>query len=85
MFCTSIPIEDPSADVMKVVEDYSAWLAAPGVPNFFIDAQPGSILVHQRNVCRPWPNQQDVTTLTSPEPSLQVSHRPWPARQFVSR
>ena len=47
---------------MKVVEDYSAWLAKSDVPKLFINADPGSILVgRQREVCRAWPNQTEVT------------------------
>ena len=57
-----IPIEGEPADVVKVVEDYSAWLAASDVPKLFINADPGSILVgRQRELCRSWPNQQEVT------------------------
>ncbi len=45
-----------------VVEDYSAWLAASDLPKLFINAEPGSILVgRQREVCRAWPNQTEVT------------------------
>ena len=47
---------------MKVVEDYSAWLATSDMPKLFINADPGSILVgRQREVCRAWPNQTEVT------------------------
>ena len=57
-----IPVEGEPADVVKVVEDYSAWLAKSDVPKLFINADPGSILVgRQREVCRAWPNQQEVT------------------------
>ena len=57
-----IPIEGEPADVVQVVEDYSAWLAASDVPKLFINADPGSILVgRQREVCRAWPNQTEVT------------------------
>src|SRR3954447_14071544 len=57
-----IPIEGEPADVVKVVEDYSAWLAGSDVPKLFINAEPGSILVgRQREVCRTWPNQQEIT------------------------
>jgi haloalkane dehalogenase len=45
-----------------VVEDYAAWLAASDVPKLFINADPGSILVgRQRELCRAWPNQTEVT------------------------
>jgi haloalkane dehalogenase len=57
-----IPIEGEPADVVKVVEDYSAWLAKSDVPKLFINAEPGSILVgRQREVCRRWPNQTEIT------------------------
>lgn len=57
-----IPVEGQPADVVAVVEDYSAWLAASKMPKLFINADPGSILVgRQREVCRAWPNQTEVT------------------------
>jgi haloalkane dehalogenase len=57
-----IPIEGQPADVVAVVEDYSAWLAQSAIPKLFINAEPGSILVgRQREVCRGWPNQTEVT------------------------
>jgi haloalkane dehalogenase len=57
-----IPIEGAPADVVAVVEDYSAWLAQSQVPKLFINAEPGSILVgRQREVCRRWPNQTEIT------------------------
>ncbi|MEZ5853533.1 MAG: haloalkane dehalogenase [Hyphomicrobiaceae bacterium] len=57
-----IPIDGEPADVVKVVEDYSTWLAASPIPKLFINAEPGSILVgRQREICRGWPNQTEVT------------------------
>ena len=57
-----IPIEGEPADVVQTVERYSAWLAASDVPKLFINAEPGSILVgRQREICRRWPNQSEVT------------------------
>ena len=57
-----IPIEGQPADVVKAVEEYSRWLARGDVPKLFINADPGSILVgRQREVCRAWPNQTEVT------------------------
>ena len=57
-----IPIEGKHADVMKVVENSAAWLADTDVPKLFINADPGSILVgRQRELCRAWPNQTEVT------------------------
>ena len=57
-----IPIEGEPADVVKVVEDYSAWLAQSDIPKLFINAEPGSILTgRQRELCRRWPNQTEIT------------------------
>ena len=57
-----IPIEGEPADVVKTVAEYSAWLAASKVPKLFVNADPGSILVgRQRELCRRWPNQTEVT------------------------
>jgi haloalkane dehalogenase len=56
-----IPIEGQPEDVVAVVEDYSAWLAASPIPKLFINGEPGSILVgRQREICRAWPNQVEV-------------------------
>jgi haloalkane dehalogenase len=57
-----IPIEGQPAEVVKVVEDYAAWLANSDVAKLFINADPGSILVgRQREFCRNWLNQTEVT------------------------
>ena len=46
----------------SVVESYSQWLATSVVPKLFINAEPGSILIgRQREICRAWPNQTEVT------------------------
>jgi haloalkane dehalogenase len=57
-----IPIDGSPADVVAVVADYSNWLASSEVPKLFINAEPGSILVgRQREFCRGWPNQSELT------------------------
>lgn len=57
-----IPIEGQPADVVQIVKDYGDWLSKTDVPKLFINAEPGSILVgRQREFCRTWPNQQEVT------------------------
>jgi haloalkane dehalogenase len=41
---------------------YNQFLAASPIPKLFINADPGFILVgRQREFCRTWPNQQEVT------------------------
>jgi haloalkane dehalogenase len=57
-----LPIDGQPADVVKIVEDYSGWLAQSDVPKLFINADPGSILTGRpREICRRWPNQTEVT------------------------
>ena len=57
-----IPIDGEPADVVKIVGDYANWLVKGEVPKLFIDADPGAILVgKQRDFCRAWPNQTNVT------------------------
>lgn len=61
-----IPIEGDPADVVKIVEDYGAWLSTCDIPKLFISAKPGSILTGcQRDFCRSWPNQTEVTVAGS--------------------
>ncbi|MAE94139.1 MAG: haloalkane dehalogenase [Deltaproteobacteria bacterium] len=57
-----IPIEGEPEDVVKIVEDYGAWLAGCEVPKLFIDADPGAILRGPaRESCRSWANQTEVS------------------------
>jgi haloalkane dehalogenase len=57
-----IPLDGEPADVAALVEGYARWLAASPVPKLFINGEPGSILVGaQREFCRSWPNQHEVT------------------------
>ena len=57
-----IPIDGEPADVSALVNEYAAWLARSPLPKLFVNGNPGSILVGaQRQFCREWPNQQEVT------------------------
>lgn len=58
-----IPIEGEPAEMVQLVSDYQAWMAGnSALPKLFINADPGSILIgRQREVCRAWPNQKEVT------------------------
>lgn len=57
-----IPLEGEPADVTAIVNDYATWLAGSNLPKLFINADPGSILTgRQRELCRRWPNQREVT------------------------
>ena len=57
-----IPIDGEPADVVQIASEYSEWLAGSDMPKLFINAEPGAILTGpQREFCRTWPNQQEVT------------------------
>jgi haloalkane dehalogenase len=57
-----VPLGSEPADVVKIIDEYGKWLATGEVPKLFINADPGSILVGpQREFCRSWANQQEVT------------------------
>lgn len=57
-----IPIAGEPADVTEIVTKYGAWLAESRLPKLFINADPGAILTgRQREYCRTWPNQTEVT------------------------
>ncbi len=57
-----IPIDGAPADVTAIVQAYADWLAAANVPKLFVNADPGAILIGpQREFCRAWPNQSEVT------------------------
>jgi len=57
-----IPIEGEPKDVYDIVVAYSDWLLSSDLPKLFVNAEPGAILTGpQREFCRMWPNQLEVT------------------------
>ena len=57
-----IPIEGEPAHMVELVEAYGTFMAGSDIPKLFVNADPGSILVgKQRDFCRSWPNQVEVT------------------------
>lgn len=57
-----IPLDGQPADVVEICEAYSVWLAENDIPKLFVNADPGAILVGpQREFCRTWKNQKEVT------------------------
>ncbi len=57
-----IPLDGEPADVVEIVSNYSEWLVVSELPKLFINADPGAILIGaQRDFCRTWPNQREVT------------------------
>jgi len=57
-----IPVGGEPVDVVAIVDSYARWLAESPIPKLFVNADPGTILTGaQREFCRRWPNQQEVT------------------------
>lgn len=57
-----IPIAGEPAHIVALVQQYADWLRESPIPKLFVNAEPGSILVgRQREFCRTWPSQQEVT------------------------
>ncbi len=57
-----IPIEGAPADVVEIAHAYAEWLSVADVPKLFVNAHPGAILTGpQREFCRGWPKQTEVT------------------------
>jgi haloalkane dehalogenase len=57
-----IPIEGEPADVVAIADRYSKWLEKSSTPKLFVNAEPGAILTGaQREYCRHWKNQTEVT------------------------
>ena len=57
-----IPLNGEPSDVVEIVNAYGEWLCESEVPKLFVNAVPGVILVGpQRDFCRTWPNQTEVT------------------------
>ncbi len=61
-----IPLAGEPADVSAVVDAYGQWLSQSDKPKLFINAEPGAILTGaQRDFCRDFPNQTEVTVAGS--------------------
>ncbi len=57
-----IPISGEPADVVRMVQSYADWMASNDLPKLFVNADPGAILIGaQRDFCRGWKNQEEVT------------------------
>ena len=57
-----IPLDGEPEDVHEILQSYAEWLSQSELPKLFINADPGTILVGtQREFCRSWPNQTEVT------------------------
>lgn len=56
-----IPVGGEPPTVVKIVEDYAAWLPTSKFPKLFVNAEPGAILVGAaREFCRSWNKQTEI-------------------------
>jgi haloalkane dehalogenase len=61
-----IPLDGEPPDVHKIVARYADWLKESKTAKLFINAEPGAILTGpQREFCRAFPNQTEVTVAGS--------------------
>ena len=57
-----IPINNEPPEMDSIVSSYEQWMSENDIPKLFINAEPGTILVgRQRDCCRRWKNQQEIT------------------------
>lgn len=57
-----IPLGGEPRAVVDIIRSYGDYMAANDLPKLFVNADPGSILVGaQRDFCRSWKNQTEVT------------------------
>lgn len=57
-----VPLSGEPNEIHRLVKDYASWLSESEVPKLFINTEPGMILTgNQREFCRTWPNQTEVT------------------------
>ena len=61
-----IPLDGQPEDVAKIVGDYAVWMSSNDLPKLFVNAEPGALLTGpQRDFCRQWSNQTEVTVAGS--------------------
>lgn len=57
-----IPLDGEPKDVVDIAQSYADWMSSNELPKLFVNAEPGSILIGpQREFCRGWKNQTEVT------------------------
>lgn len=57
-----IPIQGQPAEVVAIAAAYAQFMSQSPLPKLFINAEPGGILIGpQREFCRSWPNQREIT------------------------
>jgi haloalkane dehalogenase len=61
-FPREIPVDGTPEHTARIVKDYGDWMATNDIPKLFINGDPGVILTGSLlELCRTWPNQEEVT------------------------
>ena len=57
-----LPIAGEPADMIAIVDAYARWMSSNRIPKLFINGDPAGFLIGaQREFCRTWFNQHEVT------------------------
>lgn len=57
-----LPIDGEPKDMVRVVDEYGAWLSSTEIPKLFINCEPGHLLVGtHRQACRKFSAQTEIT------------------------
>lgn len=56
-----LPIDGEPPDVTEIVTTYGQWLSRCFVPKLFIQSDPGTLSPSERDFCRAWPAQSEIT------------------------
>ena len=61
-FPRDVPLGGEPADVVELAQACHDFMAQASFPKLFVNADPAAILIgEQREKCRAWPNQTEVT------------------------
>lgn len=56
-----LPLGGEPADIIRIVNDNSSWMAKSNIPKLFIEATPGTLAEQEQKACLLWPNQTHIT------------------------
>jgi haloalkane dehalogenase len=60
-FARQVPVDGDPADVRKIVNSYSEWLAQSNVPKLLVNGDPGAMTGSLLDLVRTWNTQREVT------------------------
>ncbi|MCF0041363.1 haloalkane dehalogenase [Dyadobacter fanqingshengii] len=55
-----LPLGGEPAEMIRIVNENSSWLAKSPIPKLFIEAMPGTLADAEKQACMRWPNQTHV-------------------------